>query len=84
MWLRKGIIRYNDLINVVRRIGNTAHSKEMEMELTWNCAKLCGKYRGRNGNGVLSEADVSDDDNLEVYDGFAGVDAGTGVVLCEV
>tara|TARA_B100000768_G_C10967018_1_gene244145 strand:+ start:73 stop:522 length:450 start_codon:yes stop_codon:yes gene_type:complete len=80
-WSKNGIKRYNDLIKVVKRNRLTTHSKEMEVELKGDYAKLCGKDGRRNGEGELSGDDLSDDESLEAYDGFAGDDTSAGVVL---
>jgi len=80
-WSKKGIKRYNDLIKVVKRNRLTTHSKNMEVELKGDYAKLCGKDGRRNGEEGLSGDDVSDDESLEAYDGFAGDDTDAGVVL---
>ena len=71
-WSRKGIKRYNDLIKVVRRNRNSIQSKEMDNELKTSYAKICGKIGERNGGGVSSDSDDSDDESLEAYNGFAG------------
>ena len=63
---------------------NKIHSKDIEIELEANYAKLCGKYGQRNGDGDLSESDVSDDESLEAQGGFISDDIVAGVVLHEV
>jgi len=79
--VKKGIKRYNNLIKVVKRNRLTTHSKDMEVELKGDYVKLCGKDGRRNGEGGLSVDDVSDNESLEAYDGFAGDDTDAGVVL---
>lgn len=73
-WHRKGIKRYNYLVTIVRKGRASNTSKEMEMELKSNYAKICGKQNNRNntGDGSDSDSDESDGGDLEAYDGFAG------------
>ena len=43
----------------------------MENELKTSYAKICGKIGERNGGGVSSDSDDSDDESLKAYGGFA-------------
>ena len=73
-WHRNGIKRFNYLVTCVKKGRACNDSKDMEVKLKSNYAKLCGKLSGINinGDGNSSDSDDSDDDDLEAYDGFAG------------
>jgi len=62
-WHLKGNKRYNYLITIVRKGRASNTSKEMEMELKSNYAKICGKHNNRHniGDGNCSNSDESDD-----------------------
>jgi len=65
---------YNHLVTIVRKGRASNASKEIEMELKSNYAKLCGKHNGRNnsGDGNSSNSNENDYDDLEACGGFAG------------
>ena len=71
-WSRKGIKRYNDLIQVVRLGRNSQISKEMEIELKLKYVKICGKSGVINGLDDYSDSDYSDGEDIEAYNNFAG------------
>ena len=73
-WHRNGIKRFNYLVTCVKKGRACNDSKDMEVKLKSNYAKLCGKLSGINinGDGNSSDSDDSDDGDLEAYDGFAG------------
>jgi len=72
-WHRNGIKRYNYLVICVKKGRASNDSKDMDVELKSNYAKLCGKLSSININGDenSSDSDDSDDGDLEAYDGFA-------------
>ena len=79
-WSKNGIKRYNNLVQVVKKNRKCSHSNAMEVELKKEYAKLCGKDGNLNEGGGLDDNEVSDDESLEAYDGFACDDTDTGVV----
>ena len=80
-WDRKGIKRFNKLVQGIQRNRSTETSKEMEMQLKDHYMDMCGKKNSPSG----AESDDSDDnesdpEELEAYDGFAGTVEETPVI----
>ena len=71
-WSRKGIKRYNDLMQVVRSGRNSQVGKEIEIKLKLKYTRIYGKRCARNGLDDYSDSDDRDGEDLEAYDSFAG------------
>ena len=73
-WNRKGIQRFNVLVRAVKVSRESSCSKEMEIELKSRYQKISGRnINNGNYDSNDSESDDSGDDNMQEYDGFAGV-----------
>ena len=64
-WSRKGMKRYNDLLNVARLGRMTEVGKEKEVEFKMKYAGLCGKSGARSSLGDDGDSDDSDGEDLE-------------------
>ena len=73
-WNRKGIQRFNVLVRAVKVSRESSYSKEMEIELRSRYQKISGRnINNENYDSNGSESDYSGDDDMQAYDGFAGV-----------
>ena len=73
-WNRKGIQRFNVLVRAVKVSRESSCSKEMEIELKSRYQKISGRnINNDNYDSNDSESDDSGDDDMQAYDGFAGV-----------
>ena len=73
-WNRKGIQRFNVLVRAVKLSRESSCSKEMEIELKSRYQKISGRnINNDNYDSNDSESDDSGDDDMQAYDGFAGV-----------
>ena len=73
-WNRKGIQRFNVLVRAVKLSRESSCSKEMEIELKSRYQKISGRnINNDNYDSNESESDDSGDDDMQAYDGFAGV-----------
>ena len=73
-WNRKGIQRFNVLVRAVKVSRESSCSKEMEIELKSRYQKISGRnINNDNYDPNDSESDDSGDDDMQAYDGFAGV-----------
>ena len=80
-WDRKGIKRFNKLVQGIQRNRSTETSKEMEMQLKDHYMDMCGKKNSPSGaEGDDSDDNESDPEELEAYDGFAGTVEETPVI----
>ena len=74
-WNRNGIKRFNLLVQSVKKNRSLEKSKELEMKLK---QKYEGIFKDSNhGNTIGSESeneDISSDEDVDAYDGFAGED----------
>ena len=74
-WNRKGIKRYNLLVRTVKKNRSLAHSLELEMKLK---QKYEGIFKDSNHSNILGNEskneDVTSDEDVDAYDGFAGGD----------
>ena len=83
-WNRKGIRRFNKLVEGVQRNRSTETSKEMEMQLKDHYMDMCGN-KNSPSDAEDDDSDDSDDnesdlEELEAYDGFAGTVEVTPVI----
>ena len=73
-WNRKGIQRFNVLVRAVKLSRESSCSKEIEIELKSRYQKISGRnINNDNYDSNDSESDDSGDDDMQAYDGFAGV-----------
>ena len=80
-WDRKGIRRFNKLVQAVHRNRLTETGKEMELKLKDHYMDICGKKKSpSDAEDDDSEDDESDSEELEAYDGFAGTVEETPVI----
>ena len=80
-WNRKGIRRFNKLVQGVQRNRSTETSKEMEMKLKDHYMDMCGnKDSPSDAEDDDSDDNESDLEELEAYDGFAGTVEVTPVI----
>ena len=80
-WNRKGIRRFNKLVEGVQRNRSTETSKEMEMKLKDHYMDMCGnKDSPSDAEDDDSDDNESDLEELEAYDGFAGTVEVTPVI----
>ena len=72
-WDGKGITRVNILVNVIKIQRECDESKGTEVEIKSRYAKIAGKFdENINNNSNNTDTYDSNNDNLKVYDGFAG------------
>ena len=69
-WDRRGIYRFNCIVAAVKKNRELSESKDMEMQLKSRYIELSGR---ENGGDDESDYDDCDLDELNGYDGFAGV-----------
>ena len=80
-WDRKGIRRFNKLVQAVHRNRLTETSREMELKLKEHYMDICGKKKSpSDAEDDDSDDDESDSEELEAYDGFAGTVEETPVI----
>ena len=70
-WDLRGIRRFNNIVAAIKQNRELNTSKEMEMKLKANYVKLSGKGVETEDGG--SEEDIDDLDEVNGYDGFAGI-----------
>ena len=69
-WDRRGIKRFNNIVTAVRKNRDLSESKNMELELKSRYTKVSGKATDNNEDEVDYDSEL---DELNGYDGFAGV-----------
>ena len=69
-WDRRGIYRFNCIVAAVTKNRELSESKDMEMQLKSGYIELSGE---KNGGSDDSDYDNCGLDELNGYDGFAGV-----------
>ena len=69
-WDRKGIRRFNNIVTAVRKNRELSESKNMEQELKSRYAEVSGNRTDNNEDEVDYDSEL---DELNGYDGFAGV-----------
>ena len=69
-WDRRGIRRFNNIVTAVRKNRELSASKNMELELKSRYTEVSGKATDNNEDEVDYDSDL---DELNGYDGFAGV-----------
>ena len=70
-WDRRGIRRFNHIVEAVKRNRELSSSVEMEMRLKAIYMDLSGK--GGEGDAVESDCDNIELEDINAYDGFAGI-----------
>jgi len=70
-WDRKGIKRFNHIVAAVKKNRQLTTSKEMEMRLKLKYVELSGK--GVQTDDEESDEDINELDDINGYDGFAGI-----------
>ena len=83
-WLKRGIEWYNKLICVVRKHRNTTISKDMKVTLKDTHKTICGKGGSEEGGADEDNRDISEDESLGAYNGFAGEPLVDGIVTNQV
>ena len=70
----KVIKRFNKLVKIIKINRDTIQRKELEMKIKSKYIEVCVKSNQSNDGGgdSLNISEESDDENLEVYAGFAG------------
>ena len=69
-WDRRGIRRFNNIVKVVRKNRELSESKNMELKLKSKYTEVSGKVTDNNEDEVDYDSEL---DELNGYDGFAGV-----------
>ena len=70
-WDRRGIRRFNNIVAAVKKNREVDTSKEMEMQLKASHIRLSGK--GVETDNVESDDDEDELNDVNGYDGFAGM-----------
>ena len=69
-WDRRGIRRFNNIVTAVRKNRELSESKNMELELKSRYTEVSGKATENNEDEIDYDSEL---DELNGYDGFAGV-----------
>lgn len=75
-WNRNGIKRFNNLVQIIKRNRESGYSKELESKLRVKYEDIFRDSNGDKFHHVMENGDdeESSDDEIEAYDGFAGLD----------